>query len=80
MARTEVTSEQLAEIMTSRLQEYEGCEEITVGQPVRLAEADETGCNWSDGLIVSSGGVPFAVYKNALGQVVHAAREEFNLQ
>lgn len=80
MARTLVTSENLAEWMTAELRKVEDCGDCGVGDVNRLQQPDADGCNWSDSLTVRSGGVPLEYFRPHLEKIVARARAEFNLE
>jgi hypothetical protein len=72
-------SELLARL--SRLmQACDGCESVRVIEVTRLERPDETGCNWSSSLVLSTAGVEPEVYVLAYAQAVGTAREAWNLE
>lgn len=80
MARTLVTPEELAAWMTAELRKVEGCEECSVGAANRLQQPDAEGCNWSDSLVVRSGGLAHEYFRPHLNRIVAQARAQFNLK
>lgn len=79
MPKQLVTREELAAWLTNELRKVEDCEECSVGGIVALREPDPTGCNWSDGVILS-GGAPAEYVMPHLQRIVAQARERFNLR
>jgi hypothetical protein len=53
---------------------------VRVIEVTRLERPDETGCNWSSSLVLSTAGVEPEVYVLAYAQAVGTAREAWNLE
>ena len=80
MARQVITPRELAAWMTEQIRQYEGCEEVEVGEPMELREPDEAGCNWSDSMVLRATGVPKELLNPAFGRVLAEARKRFNVE
>lgn len=80
MTKTLVSQEQLSAWMTSELQKVEECRDCQIRGVVPLQSPDEDGCNWSDSLTVSSGGIPSEILAPYVRKIVAEARAKFNLE
>lgn len=80
MAERQITTyHALKQWITAELQKCEGGEECEVIGMHRLVEADADGCNWS-GPTLSSAGVPWEIFSQAVSDVIGRARAQFNLE
>lgn len=80
MKRQIVSKEKLQAWLTAELQKVEDCNECTVGGIMALQQPDEDGCNWSDSIVVSTGGVPLHYFKPHLDVIMANARARFNVE
>lgn len=89
-SRESVSREQLLAIMNEELAKHGVCEDCQIDGPIRLLdgpirirlqEADETGCNWSEDVTTRCSGrsVTRQCYQ-AVGRVVADARRRYNIQ
>ena len=79
MSRKLISIKQLATHLTTELQKIEDCEGLLIRSIIPLKSSDASGCNWSDDLRVSTGGVPESYFGPHLAQIVSKARGIFNL-
>jgi len=79
MTRKLVSNKQLAAHLTTEIRKVEDCEELLIRSVIPLKSPDASGCNWSDDLTVSTGGVPETYFRPYLLQIVSRARIKFNL-
>lgn len=82
MAERELVSrERLVEIMNGELAKHGACEDCQIADHILpLQEPGETGCNWSDNVILRCSGrsITYACCRAVVG-VVEAARRHYNL-
>ena len=79
MSKELVTADQLANWITTELQKVEGCQYCKITGVTPLREPDSEGCNWSDSVTVSSGGVPADYFMPPVQRIILEARKKFNL-
>ncbi len=79
MDRTEVTKQELVEIINDELKKHETCEECHVNAITSLAEPDPEGCNWSEPYVTCSG-TPAEVCRPTAARVISKLRAEYNLK
>lgn len=76
-----VTSKELKTYLTAELKKVKGCDGCTIGRILRYQQPDDDGCNWSDNVIVSSGGDISPDYLLPhVQRIVAEARKRFNLK
>jgi hypothetical protein len=80
MAKTLVSKEQLAAWLTSELQKIDDCKNCQIRGVIPLQFPDDDGCNWSDSLTVSGGGVPLEILTPHVQKIVSNAKSKFNLE
>lgn len=79
-SRQLITSEELQAWLTAKLKQIEDCEECSVGGILLLQQPDAFGCNWSDSVVLSSGGVPVDYVWPHMTRIIAEARLRFNLR
>ncbi len=77
--RVETTAEEVARWITCNINKIEGLEKCVVRAVTPLAEADDTGCNWSDSIIVSNSSLSAEETTRLLHPVILEARKCFNI-
>jgi len=80
MYRQLVSKEELQAWLTTELQKVEDCTECSIGGIKVLQQSDENGCNWSDNVIVSTGGVPEDYFRPYFEAIMTDARASFNIK
>lgn len=80
MARKLLSRNELAAWLTAAIQKFEDCKEVKIGGVMPLQEPDDEGVNWSDQIVVTTGGTPSDIYFNPLQKVMAEARARFNLK
>jgi hypothetical protein len=79
MQRTLVSPDELRDLLNAELRKYEECAACQFRGIMRLQGTDETGCNWSEPMLRSSG-QPYQVCLPTAQKVIAAAREKYNLK
>jgi len=79
MDRTEVTKQELVEIINGELKKHETCEECRVNGIMSLTEADPEGCNWREPIVTCSG-TPGEICRPTAVRVISKLRAEYNLK
>jgi hypothetical protein len=79
--REAVTAQRLAELLNQELAKYAACRDCQFNDRIlELQEPDETGCNWSDDLIIRCSGRSIGYHcVRAVVGVVQDARDRYNL-
>lgn len=78
-ARTLVSMEELAKLMTDEIRKFEDCKDCAL-TAYRLDEPDEDGCNWSmTDIVTGAVGVSPQTLAHAKGDVEARARKLYNL-
>lgn len=80
MDRTIITKEELQAWLTVEIRKFDGCEECSFGGIAPLSEADESGCNWSDSVVIRGTGVPPEIFMRAKAKIMLTARSKFNIR
>ena len=79
MERKIVTKKDLQAWLTAEIQKYEGCEECSFGGIKPYREADKSGCNWSEDIVLRISDVPGEIYMPAVSKIMNEARSRFNI-
>lgn len=79
MERKIITETELIKWMNNELHKEEGFKDCKFTSVLRLADKDESGCNWSDPKIRCSG-IPADVCQERVAQIASDARELFNIE
>lgn len=80
MTRIKISREELRSFLTSKIQSVDGCEECSFGGVMPLAEPDESGCNWSDSIVLSNAGVPAEIYIPVVQKLMLEIRSKYNIK